>query len=123
MIWIPERKSSAGSLLVGLSSNGWFGTTRQPYQHVNASILRAVENRIPLVHAVNNGPSIVALPTGRLIFSSDYHQAGGYIVDVPYLESAQNSYFSQHPNQFLYSVYVLLVLIIILSSRREREIV
>jgi apolipoprotein N-acyltransferase len=115
-----QRQSNNASLLVGLSSNGWFGTTRQPYQHVNASILRAVENRMPLVHAVNNGPSIVALPTGRVIFISDYHQAGGYIVDVPYSQRPQGSYFSQHPKHFVFGVYGILVLIIILSSRRVR---
>jgi apolipoprotein N-acyltransferase len=115
-----QNQSNNASLLVGLSSNGWFGTTRQPYQHVNASILRAVENRMPLVHAVNNGPSIVALATGRVIFISDYHQAGGYIVDVPYSQSAQGSYFSQHPKHFVFSVYGVFVLIIMLSSRRLR---
>mgnify|MGYP003631923194 CR=1 FL=1 len=116
-------ESKAGGLLVGLSSNGWFGTTRQPYQHVNASILRAVENRMPLVHAVNNGPSIVALPTGRVIFISDYHQAGGYIVDVPYSESSHGSYFSQHPKLFLYSIYAIFVLILVLSSRRVTGVI
>jgi len=110
-----QTENKSGSLLVGLSSNGWFGTTRQPYQHVNASILRAVENRIPLVHAVNNGPSIVALPNGRVIFMSDYHQAGGYIVDTPYSKTSGGSFFSQYPKLFIYSIYGLLILIITLS--------
>jgi apolipoprotein N-acyltransferase len=110
-----QSKSKSGSLLVGLSSNGWFGTTRQPYQHVNSSILRAVENRLPLVHAVNNGPSIVALPNGRVIFMSNDHQAGGYIVDTPYSKDVGGSYFSQHPQLFIYSVYGALILIIVFS--------
>jgi len=116
-----QTESSSGNLLIGLSSNGWFGTTRQPYQHVNASILRAVENRMPLVHAVNNGPSIVALPNGRITFISDYHQAGGYIVDVPYSNHASGSYFTHYPQLFTYSVYGGLILIIILSSITERR--
>lgn len=77
---------AAGTLLVGLSNNAWFGETTQPLQHTNASILRAVENRVPFIHVVNNGPSMVALPNGRLIFTSDFRQAGGYLVDVPYLD-------------------------------------
>ena len=74
-----------GTVLVGLSSNGWFGDTLQPYQHVNVSILRAVENRLPFVHVMNNGPSVVVLPNGRIIFQSQFREAGGYLVDVPYL--------------------------------------
>lgn len=103
------------SLLVGLSSNGWFGSTRQPYQHVNASILRAVENRMPLVHAVNNGPSIVAMPSGSVIFMSDYHQAGGYVVDLPYLSERTASFYSQYPKLFLYCVYGAFILLLLRS--------
>jgi apolipoprotein N-acyltransferase len=73
-----------GTVLIGLSNNGWFGDTVQPFQHVNASILRAVENRVPFVHVLNNGPSIVALPNGRIIFESTAREAGGYLVEVPY---------------------------------------
>lgn len=116
-----KTESEFGKLLVGLSSNGWFGATRQPYQHINASILRAVENRLPLVHAVNNGPSIVALPTGRVIFVSDYHQAGGYIVDVPFTGSNSRTYFSLYPRLFVFGVYGLLMLIVILSFRGRRQ--
>lgn len=101
------------SLLVGLSSNGWFGSTRQPYQHVNASILRAVENRMPLVHAVNNGPSIVAMPSGSVIFRADYHQAGGYIVDLPYASEVTASFYSHYPKLFLYSVYSAVILLLV----------
>lgn len=61
-----------GTVLIGLSSNGWFGDTVQPYQHVNASILRAVENRLPFVHVLNNGPSVVVLPNGRVVFQSQF---------------------------------------------------
>ena len=74
-----------GTVLIGLSNNGWFGDTVQPYQHMNASILRAVENRLPFVHVMNNGPSVVVLPNGRVLFQSQFREAGGYLVDVPYL--------------------------------------
>jgi apolipoprotein N-acyltransferase len=107
-------------LLVGLSSDGWFGITHQPYQHVNASILRAVENRLPLVHVLNNGPSIVAMPNGKVIFKTQAHQAGGYIVDVPYEAGSQGSFFSHHPQLFIYSVYILMFFLCILSVLKIR---
>ena len=112
----PVQSTTKLGLLVGLSSNGWFGDTRQPYQHVNASILRAVENRMPLVHAVNNGPSIAALPSGQVIFTSDYRQAGGYIVDIPEISADDLSFFSQYPKLFLFSIYGILAIIILYSS-------
>jgi apolipoprotein N-acyltransferase len=104
-------KVPTANLLVALSSDGWFGSTHQPYQHVNASILRAVENRLPLVHVLNNGPSIVAMPNGRVIFETEMNQAGGYIVDVPYGKVSHGSFFSHHPRLFINSVYGLMLLI------------
>ena len=98
-------------MLVGLSSDGWFGSTLQPYQHINSSILRAVENRLPFVHVLNNGPSIVAMPNGEVIFTTDANQAGGYIVDVPYHRNTQGSFFSHYPNLFINTVYFVLFMI------------
>ena len=108
-------------LLVALSSDGWFGPTHQPYQHVNASILRAVENRIPLAHVLNNGPSIVAMPNGQVIFKTPAHQAGGYVVDVPYKADSKGSFFSHYPKLFIYSVYGLMLLILLSGILKARK--
>jgi apolipoprotein N-acyltransferase len=104
-------KVPTADLLIALSSDGWFGSTHQPYQHINTSILRAVENRLPLVHALNNGPSIVAMPNGKVIFQSEMNQAGGYIIDVPYGKDSRGSFFSHYPLLFIDSVYALLLFI------------
>jgi apolipoprotein N-acyltransferase len=107
-----KKNPSVGNVLVGLSNDGWFGSTHQPYQHIMASALRAVENRLPLVHAANNGPSIVVTPSGKVIFTSDFQQAGVYLVDVPLSDKAGGSFYSQHPNLFTYALYVSLVFVV-----------
>ena len=125
------KASTSPGLLVGMSSNGWFGNTLQPYQHVYASVLRAVENRMPFVHVVNNGPSIVVLPSGRVMFETDYHQAGGYIVDVP-VESAAlaeeaetTSFYQRYPNILLniVSIVMLLLFLVYLTPLRQLIVV
>jgi apolipoprotein N-acyltransferase len=116
------KKHQTANLLVGLSSDGWFGLTHQPYQHVNSSILRAVENRLPLIHVLNNGPSIVIMPNGSVIFTSDAHQAGGYLVDVPYSPKSGSSFYSHNPLLFIYSVYIIMFFIVLstlLSIRKK----
>jgi apolipoprotein N-acyltransferase len=119
-----DSTNSAGktaAMLVGLSSNGWFGKTAQPFLHVNASILRAVENRLPLVHVVNNGPSVVVLPTGTISFISDYHQAGGYLAEVPHSVTAQGSFYSRHPYFFTTCVYLALFFMVVFCVRGKRR--
>ncbi|MDX1589973.1 MAG: nitrilase-related carbon-nitrogen hydrolase [Oleiphilaceae bacterium] len=62
---MPRQRN--GTVLVGLSNDARFGSTCQPLQPVSASILRAVENRVPFVHVPNNGPSVAVLPNGRVL--------------------------------------------------------
>lgn len=112
---MQQRNKSNGALLVGLSNDGWFGSTHMPYQHVMSSVLRAVENRLPLVHVANNGPSIVASPSGRVIFTSEFQKAGGYLVDVPYSSTSKPSFYSQHPMLFVHITRFTLALFILIA--------
>ena len=54
------------NLLVNLTNDAWFGDTTEPWQHLAASVYRAVELRLDLVRAVNNGVSAVIDSTGRV---------------------------------------------------------
>ncbi|MFA5115367.1 MAG: apolipoprotein N-acyltransferase [Candidatus Paceibacterota bacterium] len=53
--------------LVNITNDGWFGESAAPYQHLSASVLRAVENRVPLVRAANTGVSGFISAEGRII--------------------------------------------------------
>jgi apolipoprotein N-acyltransferase len=54
-------------LLVHLTNDNWFGPTGAPRQHNLASVLRAVENGVPVLIASNTGPSQVIDPRGRVL--------------------------------------------------------
>jgi len=111
-----QRANSAnGSFIVALSNDGWFGSTHQPYQHILPSVLRAVENRLPLVHAANNGPSIIVSPSGKLIFKSDFQKAGGYLAEVPYSQTAQGSFYSKHPKLFDNILHLSMFLVVLFA--------
>ncbi len=104
-----------GTMLVALSNDGWFGSTKQPYQHVMGSILRAVENRVPLVHVSNNGPSIVVTPQGKVTFASPLGQRGGYLAEVPVKVDSKRSFYGRYPNLFTNALYIFLFLVISMS--------
>lgn len=107
------RGSGPGELLVTVSNNAWFGATRQPYQHLNASVLRAIENRAPLLHVMNNGPSAVVLPNGRRLFESAYGEEAGYWVDIPIAATGADSFFTKNPWLFRGALYGLLLPVLV----------
>lgn len=110
-------------LLVVLSNNGWFGDSRQPWQHAGATVLRAVENRTSLVHVINNGPSTVVSPTGRVLASTPFRQRAGLISDVPYAPANENfgSWFTRWPEWFVSLCAALFLVAVIIARLRYRS--
>ncbi len=107
------EEGSPNPLMVTLSSDAWFGDSHQPRQHVNTSILRTVENRMPLVHVVNNGPSIAVNALGEVIFETPHHQAGGYLVNVPIAPEYSTTFFNQHPKLVLVIAWMVLATLLL----------
>lgn len=113
-----------GKLLVALSNDTWFGNTREPYMHGYVSIVRAVENRVPLIFALNNGPTLAVAPNGRVLFRSDFQTTAGYVVDLPYAPDSGGSLFNRHPYWFITTLYALLVVALlatVVSAVRARR--
>jgi apolipoprotein N-acyltransferase len=57
------------NLLVNITNDAWFGKTAAPYQHAQASVFRAVENRVPVVRAATTGLSCFISAEGRILAS------------------------------------------------------
>jgi len=86
----------SGAVLLFVSQDNWFGETSQPFQHRAISIMRAVENRVPMVHLINNGPSVAAAPSGRPLAGTPAFSLAELLVDLPYSVSAQASFYGRH---------------------------
>lgn len=82
------------------SNDVWFGATQQPSLHLAASILRSVENRLPLIHVINNGPSAIISSTGRVLFQSPEDEQSGYLLNVPKALQAEPTFFNQNTRLF-----------------------
>jgi apolipoprotein N-acyltransferase len=55
--------------LINITNDAWYKETSAPYQHLQASVFRAVENRVFLVRAANTGVSGFINSSGKIISS------------------------------------------------------
>jgi apolipoprotein N-acyltransferase len=60
-------------VLVNISNDGWYGDTCAPWQTLNMSRMRAVENRRWLLRDTNTGITTIIDPYGRLTASVQRH--------------------------------------------------
>jgi apolipoprotein N-acyltransferase len=54
-------------IIVNVTNDAWYGTSSGPYQHMQISRIRAVENGLPLIRSANNGISAIVDPLGRVL--------------------------------------------------------
>ena len=58
---------NGAQFLVNITNDAWYKKTSAPYQHLQASVFRAVENRVNLARAANTGVSGFIAPSGKII--------------------------------------------------------
>ena len=57
---------NGAQFLVNITNDGWYGASAAPFQHAQASVFRAVENRVPVVRCANTGLSEFIDKNGRI---------------------------------------------------------
>ena len=64
----PRKFVNDGAgFLINITNDGWYKYSTAPYQHLAASVFRAVENRVFLARSANTGISAFVSPTGKII--------------------------------------------------------
>jgi apolipoprotein N-acyltransferase len=62
-----EFARKGANFVVNITNDAWFGETAAPVQHLQSSVFRAVENRVPVVRAANTGISCFVDSTGKVL--------------------------------------------------------
>lgn len=71
------------SWILNITNDGWYGVSTGPYQHLAATILRAVEEGLPLVRVANTGVSALIDGNGRIWNKLKLNEEAALSVPLP----------------------------------------
>ena len=79
-----RRDAARGAALaVNVTNDGWYKDTWGPYQHFQANVYRAIENRLTVVRSGNTGISAVIDPWGVVLARQELNTRGTLVADAP----------------------------------------
>ena len=103
-----ENTRAGAEVLAVLTNNAWFGEGGAAYQHAAHSVLRAVENRRPVIRAGNGGWSGWIDESGGIRATLKDDQAGVYFRGAETVNLTRDprwrgrlSYYTQHGDWFV----------------------
>ena len=75
---VREFVQRGADVLVNISDDGWYGDTGAPWQHLNMTRMRAIENHRWVLLDTNTGITSVIDPRGRLSAQAPRHSRAAY---------------------------------------------
>ncbi len=91
--------------ILNLTNDAWFGRTPGPYQHLRQSIIRGVEEGLPVIRVANSGISVVSDAYGRIVKEIPLGTRG--VVDSPLPAHVKRTIFAQYGGWILWITCVL----------------
>ncbi len=110
------NKQERPGWIMNLTNDAWYGNTPGPYQHLRQSVLRGVEEGLPVVRVANSGISGVYDAYGRVVKELELGQAG--IIDTKLPTSLEVTFFKAWSGKFHWIVFGFFFLIGAFSLRK-----
>jgi apolipoprotein N-acyltransferase len=105
-----------GDLMVNITNDAWYGRTTGPYQHFMMGVLRAVENRKPLVRAANTGISGFIDANGGVLNTIPLMERGALTETIR--TDKTRTFYSRFGDLFSY-LCIITTVILLASIRRQ----
>ena len=111
-----RKDVKSSNYIINISNDTWFGNSFGPYQHLEISRIRSVENNIPIIRATNDGISALIDDKGTIV---DYMGKGtSGILHAKLVPTDVRTFYNQYGNLLLY-LYLLVVSIKIFFVRMK----
>jgi len=110
---------NGAQVLVNLSDDGWYGDTSAPWQHLNMTRMRAIENDRWLLLDTNSGLTTAIDPRGRVTLSARRHTLTSLVVRYGYRSDL--TFYTRFGDAFAYLCCLVAIAALVLASLRSRN--
>ncbi len=99
-----------GDFIVNITNDAWFGKTSGPYQHFSKAVLRAVENRKPIIRAANTGISGFIDSNGRILAETPLFERMAITMDLKTERTA--TFYTRFGDLFVYICILITIFVL-----------
>lgn len=103
--------------LVNITNDGWFGRSIGPYQHLDATRMRAIEEGLPMIRAANTGISAIIDAYGRTVASLPLGEEG--VLDGLLPSERPKTFFQRGEPIFLLALNTFFILLALFGKRKR----
>jgi apolipoprotein N-acyltransferase len=113
---VREFSQLGAEALVNISDDGWYGDTSAPWQHLNMTRMRAIENRRWILRDTNNGITAAIDPYGRVRQSIPRHAVDSLPAQFGFRGDV--TFYTAHGDLFAWLCVALALVLIAWSGRK-----
>ncbi len=124
---LPRQFRKKGAqILINITNDSWFKDTFAPYQHFQASVFRAVENRVYVLRSANTGISGFISPEGKIVslvenVSGKKTFVDGYKTESIFVNETGQSRYTEFGDLTIIPLCALIALFSLVSFRRGQR--
>ena len=96
-------------VLVNISDDGWYGDTSAPWQHLNMTRMRAIENDRWVLIDTNSGVTSVIDPRGRVAQSAPRHAEISLLARFNY--GSRQTFYTRHGDLFAWLCAIIAIVL------------
>ncbi len=116
------RKDGA-DFMINITNDAWFHDSSELDQHLAIMTFRAIENRICIARAANNGISSFISPNGEiydyLVNDGKFKEVEGVLCNKIKFENSVHSWYTKHGDIFALSCLSVTIALLLLTSIRR----
>jgi apolipoprotein N-acyltransferase len=112
---VREFVANGAEVLINISNDQWYGETGAPYQHLQMTRMRAIENHRWILLDTNNGVTAAIDPLGRVVKKTERNILTA--VAVPFAPQAETTFYSRYGDLFAWTCVVISITVVLARWR------